>query len=55
MPLENTPTDNALRTVVAQYERQIGGRSLSMAELNRIAESAKRLVLDEVQSLKAAG
>ena len=55
MPLENTPTDNALRTVVSQYERQVGGRNLSISELNRIAESAKRMILDEVQSLKAVG
>ena len=52
MALENNPTDNALRNVVAQYERQVGGRNLTPSEVTRIAESAKRLVLDEVHSLK---
>ncbi len=55
MALENTPTDNTLRNVVAQYERQVGGRALSMSELSRIAESAKRMILDEVHSLKTVG
>jgi hypothetical protein len=55
MALENTPTDNALQTVIGQYEHQVSGRSLSMTELKRIAESAKRMILDEVQSLKATG
>ena len=49
-----TPNDRALINVVANYEREIAGRQLTPAQINRIAESAKRLVLDEIHSVKAA-
>ena len=49
-----TPTDRNMLNVVGQYEREISGKQLTMAQLSRIAETAKRMVLDELQSVKAA-
>ena len=55
MALENTPADNALRNVVSQYERAVHGRPLTSNEITRIAETAKRMLLDEIHSLKVKG
>ncbi|MEX2599109.1 MAG: hypothetical protein WD533_05570 [Dehalococcoidia bacterium] len=52
MPLENTPADNALRNAIYQYERTVNGRNLTPAEITRIGEAAKRLILDDIHSLK---
>ena len=49
-----TPTDRNMLNVVGQYEREVAGKPLTVAQLSRIAETAKRMVLDELQSVKAA-
>ena len=50
----NTPTDRALVNVIAAYEREIMGARLSANDLTRIAESIKRMMLDEIHSAKSA-
>ncbi len=49
-----TPTDRALVNVIAAYEREITGPRLSANDLARIAESIKRMMLDEIHSAKSA-
>ena len=49
-----TPNDKTLLNVVAHYDREIEGAPLSQNNLTRIAEAAKRLILDELHSAKAA-
>tara|TARA_Y100001936_G_C16094241_1_gene690219 strand:+ start:18122 stop:18286 length:165 start_codon:yes stop_codon:yes gene_type:complete len=48
----NTPTDRSLINVISAYEREIMGEKLTLAQINRIAESTKRLLLDEIHSAK---
>ena len=47
-----TPTDRSLINVISAYEREIMGQKLTIAQINRIAESTKRLLLDEIHSAK---
>ena len=49
----STPTDRALINIVGTYEREIPGRQLTTAQITRIAEAAKRLMIDELHSAKA--
>ena len=49
-----TPTDRALLNVVAAYEREFMGPKLTMNQLTRIAESMKRMMVDEIHSAKSA-
>ena len=49
-----TPTDRALLNVITAYERELMGNKLTMSQLNGIAESMKRMMLDELQSAKSA-
>jgi hypothetical protein len=49
-----TPNDRTLINVVAHYDREIEGPPLSQNAINRIAEAAKRLLLDELHSAKEA-
>lgn len=49
-----TPTDRTLVNVIAAYEREIMGPRLSANDLTRIAESIKRMMLDEIHSAKSA-
>jgi hypothetical protein len=49
----DTPNDRALFNVVAHYDREIPGRELTIAQLTRVVETAKRLVIDELHSAKA--
>ena len=49
-----TPNDRSLLNAVAFYDRELPGRHLTANQLTRIAETAKRLILDEIQSTKAA-
>ena len=49
-----TPNDRTLINVVAHYERETMGPRLSGQQIARIAEAAKRWVLDEVHAQKAA-
>lgn len=49
-----TPTDRALVNVIAAYEREIMGPRLTANDLARIAESLKRMMLDEIHSAKSA-
>lgn len=49
-----TPTDRALVNVIAAYEREIMGPRLTANDLSRIAESMKRMMLDEIHSAKSA-
>lgn len=48
-----TPNDRALVNVVAAYEREIPGRQLTVAQINQVTETAKRLIIDEIHSMKA--
>ena len=48
-----TPTDRGLVTIIAAYEREVMGPKLTISQLNRIAESAKRMLLDEIHSEKS--
>ena len=47
-----TPTDRSLINVISAYEREIMGQKLTIAQINRIAESTKRLLLAEIHSAK---
>jgi hypothetical protein len=49
----DTPNDRALFNAVAHYERELPGRQLTAAQLTRVVETAKRLVIDELHSAKA--
>lgn len=49
----DTPNDRALFNAVAHYEREIPGRQLTTAQLTRVVETAKRLVIDELHSAKS--
>ena len=49
----DTPNDRALFNAVAHYERELPGRQLTVAQLTRVVETAKRLVIDELHSAKA--
>ena len=48
-----TPNDRTLLNVVAHYEREVPGRQLTVAQITAVAESAKRLIIDELHSMKA--
>ena len=48
-----TPNDRTLVNVVAHYEREVPGRQLTFQQLTNVAETAKRLILDEIHSMKA--
>ena len=45
----------ALINVVAAYEREIMGPKLTANQLTRIAETTKRMLLDEIHSAKSTG
>jgi hypothetical protein len=49
----DAPNDRALFNAIAHYEREIPGRQLTVAQLTRVVETAKRLVIDELHSAKA--
>ena len=49
-----TPTDRTLLNVVSAYERELMGPKLTTNELTRIAETMKRMMMDEIQSTKSA-
>jgi hypothetical protein len=49
----DSPNDSALFNAIAHYEREIPGRTLTVAQLTRVVETAKRLVVDELHSAKA--
>jgi hypothetical protein len=49
----DTPNDRILLNAVSHYEREIPGRLLTAAQLGRVAEAAKRMILDEIHSAKA--
>ncbi len=51
----NTTNDRALINVVAAYEREIMGPKLTANQLTRIAETTKRMLLDEIHSAKSTG
>lgn len=48
-----TPNDRALINVIAAYEREVMGEKLTITQINRIAETAKRMLMDEIHSEKA--
>ncbi len=48
-----TSNDRALVTVIAAYERELMGPRLTTSQITRIAETAKRMLLDEIHSEKA--
>ena len=50
----DTTNDRTLINVVAHYEREIMGTRLTVPQIARIAEAAKRLVLDEIHAQKAS-
>ena len=50
----NTPNDRTLINVIAAYERELMGPKLTTNELARIAETMKRMMLDELQSAKSS-
>jgi hypothetical protein len=49
----DAPNDRILLNAVSHYEREIPGRLLTVAQLARVAETAKRMILDEIHSAKA--
>lgn len=49
----DSPNDRALFNAIAHYEREIPGRQLTVAQLTKVVETAKRLVIDELHSAKA--
>lgn len=49
-----TPNDRTLVNVIAVYEREIMGPKLTTNQITRIAEAAKRMMLDEIHSEKSA-
>jgi hypothetical protein len=49
----DAPNDRILLNAVSHYEREIPGRLLTSAQLARVAETAKRMILDEIHSAKA--
>ena len=49
-----TPNDRTLLNVIVAYERELIGPKLTTNELTRIAESMKRMMMDEIQSAKSA-
>ena len=49
----NTPNDRTLINVIVAYEREIMGPKLTANQITRIAESAKRMLMDEIHSEKA--
>lgn len=49
----DTPNDRALFNAIAHYERELPGRELTITQLTRVVEAAKRLVIDELHSAKA--
>ncbi len=49
----NTPNDRTLLNVIAAYEREIMGAKLTTNQITRIAETMKRMMLDEIHSEKA--
>ena len=49
-----TPNDRLLLNVISTYERELMGPKLTTNELARIAESMKRMMMDEIQSAKSA-
>ena len=50
----DTPNDRVLFNAIAHYEREIPGRLLTSAQLARVTETAKRMILDEIHSAKAS-
>jgi len=48
-----TPNDRTLVNVASNYEREIPGRQLTVAQITQVAEAAKRLIIDEIHSMKA--
>ncbi len=50
----NTPNDRSLFNLVAAYERELMGARLTTNQITRIAESTKRMLLDEIHSQKSA-
>ncbi len=50
-----TPNDRTLVNIIAAYEREIMGPRLTVSQITRIAETAKRMLLDEIHSEKARG
>ena len=48
-----TPNDRTLLNVVSHFEREIPGRQLTVAQINSVTEAAKRLIIDEIHSMKA--
>lgn len=47
------PNDRALFNVIAIYEREIPGNPLTGTQLIRVTEAAKRMVIDELHSVKS--
>ena len=49
----DAPNDRILFNAISNYERELPGRLLTTAQLTRVAEAAKRMILDEIHSAKS--
>ena len=49
-----TPNDRMLVNVIATYEREVMGPRLTSNQVTRIAESIKRMMMDEIHSEKSS-
>jgi len=49
----DAPNDRILLNAISHYERELPGRLLTATQLARVAEAAKRMILDEIHSAKS--